>query len=995
MALPGPLRMPAALRRLWEPLVRNHLPWLAALDVLMSGALLAMVLVALRAQEIASSQRTLDAFTRVLEEMTSRSLQTAHARLELAAHEIRQPLAEGDDAALRPLLQKRLQEMPFANTLWVMDASGRVLGSTASDPSGIDGSTRDYFLALRQAKPDTLMIGRPAFGSADKRWRIPMAHTLHDAQDRFLGVVVAGVDPAHIEAAWASVDLGPDAIVALFRRDQTLMMRSPAIPDAKGPDLAESGVFQPALQGLQQGSFRAAQPADGVARLLAFRGLQAWPDLLLVVGQSEAALLAPWRGVAAVVSQAWALTAAGVGALSLLLHRSRARHASAARHALELGARLDLATSATSIGVWEWDMRTDQAYGSPSYYSMLGYPASADVIDRQFWIDRCHPDDVERANLQIQRALAGTVDTYHYEVRLRHADGHYRWVRLHGRVTERDTDGRPTRLLGVRIDIHQQVLAEQALRQSQALNLAVLNSVQAHIAVLDRHGKVLALNEPWRQSSDVDRYLRARGQAPVAVGDSYLDICRRLPPLPAERTSGLSVADGIRAVLERRRPAFNASYPSRATQEERWISLQVTPLNHDEGGVVISHTDVTDRIAATENLRQMTRLYALRTRINRAIIDQRTPADLLQDICRIAIAHGQFAMAWIGQPDPATGRIRMLAGSDGAREFCASLAPAASSGSGLDPAAVPQASPPSGILAIADLASHGAQWPGWAAEALRQGFRSAAIVGFTWEGPNHASLHLFAREPGFFSPAERQVLGDIGADIALALTALLSEAARERAELALHTLLRDKEALLKEVHHRVKNNLQVVSSLLRLEAARDANASTVSVLRDMQGRIQAMGLLHESLYGSGNFASVDLAAYLRQLATQAFATFSTRSGAVRLDVDLASVEVSMDQAITCGLLVNELVSNSLKHAFPGGRTGVLRIALQALDSPGHWQLRISDDGVGLPADLAQRQPRSLGLQLASDLADQLGGPLCRADGPGTGFHVEFLIGETH
>jgi two-component sensor histidine kinase len=255
-------------------------------------------------------------------------------------------------------------------------------------------------------------------------------------------------------------------------------------------------------------------------------------------------------------------------------------------------------------------------------------------------------------------------------------------------------------------------------------------------------------------------------------------------------------------------------------------------------------------------------------------------------------------------------------------------------------------------------------------------------------------VHLFAREPGFFKPAERLVLRDIGGDISNALAALRSEAAREKAELALHTLLRDKEALLKEVHHRVKNNLQVVSSLLRLEAGRDVTPATASVLRDMQGRIQAMALLHESLYDSGDFASVDLGAYLRQLATQAFATFSTGSGGVQLEVAMTSVQVSMDQAITCGLLVNELLSNSLKHGFPGGRSGTVRISLQATEAREQLRLQVGDDGIGLPDDLAQRQTRSLGLQLATDLAGQLGGVLHRHNGPGAQFTVEFQIEET-
>ena len=218
---------------------------------------------------------------------------------------------------------------------------------------------------------------------------------------------------------------------------------------------------------------------------------------------------------------------------------------------------------------------------------------------------------------------------------------------------------------------------------------------------------------------------------------------------------------------------------------------------------------------------------------------------------------------------------------------------------------------------------------------------------------------------------------------------------RKRTEHALQTSLQEKVALLNEVHHRVKNNLQVITSLLRLEAGRSSQPDTKSVLTDMQGRIRSMALLHESLYRTGTFASVDLGAYLKQLASQAFRAQS--SGAVRLELELATVQVSMDQAMPCGLLVNELISNCLKHGFPEGHSGEIRIELHVMTTvapategrAAQWLLRVSDTGVGLPADFKARRHQSLGLQLVADLVHQIGGTLDIGSAPGAVFTVVF------
>ncbi len=224
----------------------------------------------------------------------------------------------------------------------------------------------------------------------------------------------------------------------------------------------------------------------------------------------------------------------------------------------------------------------------------------------------------------------------------------------------------------------------------------------------------------------------------------------------------------------------------------------------------------------------------------------------------------------------------------------------------------------------------------------------------------------------------------------LTMIVLTDVTERRRAQAALQTSLQEKTALLNEVHHRVKNNMQVIASLLRLEAHRSQESGTRSVLDEMQGRVRSMALLHELLYRDGSFASVDLGQYLRRLCTETLRTLQTKPGQIKLELELASVKVSMDQATPCGLLVNELISNSLKHAFPEGRKGLVKVELQPVEGKEQFQLRVSDDGIGLPADFEARRKSSLGLQLVADLAGQLGSSL--EIGPGASFSLSIRPG---
>ncbi|WP_244939406.1 AAA family ATPase [Azospirillum doebereinerae] len=201
--------------------------------------------------------------------------------------------------------------------------------------------------------------------------------------------------------------------------------------------------------------------------------------------------------------------------------------------------------------------------------------------------------------------------------------------------------------------------------------------------------------------------------------------------------------------------------------------------------------------------------------------------------------------------------------------------------------------------------------------------------------------------------------------------------------------LEEKEALLKEVHHRVKNNLQLVTSLLNLQANRIEDPEVAALFADSRDRVRSMALVHENLYRLGNFARVPMRAHLESVCAHLLRAYAPRTGAVRLETELEDLKLDLDRAVPCGLIVNELVSNALKHAFPDGRDGVLRVALTTDGEVG--RLSVRDDGVGLPGDHDPDKLDTVGLQLVDDLTSQLHGTLQHNSRAGTEFVVTFPL----
>jgi len=204
----------------------------------------------------------------------------------------------------------------------------------------------------------------------------------------------------------------------------------------------------------------------------------------------------------------------------------------------------------------------------------------------------------------------------------------------------------------------------------------------------------------------------------------------------------------------------------------------------------------------------------------------------------------------------------------------------------------------------------------------------------------------------------------------------------------IRSALKEKEVLLREIHHRVKNNMQIISSLLNLQAAQLKDKKDLFLFKETQNRIRSLALVHEKLYQSKNLSMIDFAEYTRSLITYLWQFFMIDSETIRLHLDLEEAYFDINTAIPCGLIVNELVSNILKHAFPVGQKGEVRIVLSRADG-NKWALVVQDDGIGFPENLDFRKSETLGMQIVIMLVQQLDGTIELEREEGTTFKIVF------
>ncbi len=234
------------------------------------------------------------------------------------------------------------------------------------------------------------------------------------------------------------------------------------------------------------------------------------------------------------------------------------------------------------------------------------------------------------------------------------------------------------------------------------------------------------------------------------------------------------------------------------------------------------------------------------------------------------------------------------------------------------------------------------------------------------------------------------LIDELASTIQLKRELLEKEQKRRIAEEHLKRSLAEKEVLLKEVHHRVKNNMQIISSILKMQERQVEDERLKTVLGESQNRIRTMALIHENLYRNENLADIKFSNYVKSLAGNLLRSYTENQGKIRFEYDIEDVFLPLDTGIPCGLIINELISNSIKYAFEGRNSGTITIRLTRPDS-GAFELQVADDGKGISSDFNIEKSKSLGMKIVTRLVQQIDGTMDYDFNNGTKFIIKFKI----
>jgi PAS domain S-box-containing protein len=215
-----------------------------------------------------------------------------------------------------------------------------------------------------------------------------------------------------------------------------------------------------------------------------------------------------------------------------------------------------------------------------------------------------------------------------------------------------------------------------------------------------------------------------------------------------------------------------------------------------------------------------------------------------------------------------------------------------------------------------------------------------------------------------------------------------AEGELRKSEEQIKNALKEKEVLMKEIHHRVKNNLQVISSLLRLQSRDIKDKDDLELFKDSLSRIKSMAIIHEQLYQSEDQARVNFAHYVRNLTRQLSSEYNSDPGTITVNIVINDILLNINTAIPCGLIINELVSNAFKHAFPDGKSGEINVLMHHVNG-NEFELTVSDNGIGFPEDRDFRKTESFGMHLVIILVSQLDGTIELDRANGTAFKILF------
>ena len=546
------------------------------------------------------------------------------------------------------------------------------------------------------------------------------------------------------------------------------------------------------------------------------------------------------------------------------------------------------------------------------------------------WNTPFHPDDRQRAWDAWQEATQKDVP-YALECRLRRTDGVYRWWLIRG-VPHRNVQGEIVKWFGTCTDIEDIKVTQAALTETKALLQAAMDQSPAGIAIADAPGGQL------RYVNRAGLLIRGASEAEALTGvdaERYVASWKllHLDGTPME-TDEVPLARAILFGEE----CSKEFIIRRSANEDRIVLANAAPILDDAGrvtaGIVVFH-DVTERKQAEEALRESEamlkgsqRIVGLGSYVFNLASDLWNSSEVLDTIFGIDATYERSAVGWAALIHP-------------------------------DDRAM-----------------------------MTEYFHQEVIERHQ---PFDKQYRIVRRN----DQAERWLHGQgelefdtRGRPVKMVGT-ILDITERKRTEDALHLALTEKTALVKEIHHRVKNNLAIMASLINMQVRQIKHPEALAALDDTKARLLSMSLLHEMLYRSGRMDRVDVKGYLESLCAHLKQSLGMSAQGVQIHNRLpAALTMEIDQAVPCGLIVSELVSNAIKHAFPEARHGKIMVEL-VVEEPDSITLRVADNGIGLPETLSIDQAGTVGFTLVNALTQQLGGMLYIRRERGTLFEIHF------
>ena len=602
--------------------------------------------------------------------------------------------------------------------------------------------------------------------------------------------------------------------------------------------------------------------------------------------------------------------------------------------------RLRLALRASKQGLYDLDLTTGKAEVNDDYATMLGYdPAEFEETNAR-WVERLHPEDREKVYATYQSYLQGELPSYEIEFRQRTKAGDWKWILSIGSIVSRSEGGIPLRMLGTHLDISERKQAELAMKRQEAL----LDSFFSQS--LDGCFFMM-LDEPveWNAAVDKDQVLeqifarqrltRVNDAMLVQYGGSREHFIGLTPnDLFAHNLS--SGKEVWRSMLDRGRLAVQ-TVEKKLDGTRMWIEGEYVCL-YDEQGRFIGHFGVQREITAQKLMENDLRINAARlseaqhlARLGNWELDLRSNELVWSDeIFRI------FEID----------KMRMDASYKAFLEVVH----------------------PDDRAMVDD-----------------------AYTNSVGERKPYSIVHRLMMPDGRIKYVHERGETDYdssGCPIRSHGT-VQDVTNRQLAKLQIEKSLREKEMLLREIHHRVKNNLQIISSLLYFQSKKIRDSEDLAVFSEGQNRLRSMILVHENLYRSDDLMHIEVGDYLRALTDGIRQSYMPMSMRVDLAIDIQPMGLPLEIAMPVGMIVNELLSNVYKYAFPDERRGVVRIGVIPME--GAFEIGVDDNGVGLPQGIDLERPMTFGLQLVHGLTSQLGGRLsCERNG-GTSVRVHVPI----